>query len=344
MGGGPTGREVSEMHVNRGMLGWGVFLVALGGVPAAVRGGALDPTVARRAWELWPLLLVGVGLGLALARTRAAVVGGVVVALVLGLMGGGLIAGGIGGIGGSGLAVCGLGTGSAGEGTAGAPASGTFGAAADVRLAADCGTLTVDTAAGSAWTVASTSDGGRRPVIESAPDRLSVQAARPTGLGVGPASASWTVTLPRVPALTLDISVNAGTARASLGGLHLATLDVSVNAGDARLDLGETTGLQEVNASANFGTLAVTFPRTDGVLSGTLSANAGALRICVPQGVPLVIRAGDHALASNNFVDRGLVRSGDTWTGGDAAASGRLELHLDANLGSITLDPENGCG
>ncbi len=331
------------MHVNRGMLGWGVFLVALGAVPAAVRGGALDASVALRTWELWPLLLVGVGLGLALARTRAALVGGVVMALVLGLMGGGLVAGGVGGIGGSGLAVCGVGAGSSG-GSAGAPTWGTFGTAAVVHLSADCGTLTVDTAAGSGWSVTSTFDGGRHPVIESAPDRLTVEGARPTGPGVGRASAAWTVSLPRAPVLTLEVSVNAGTARATLGGLHLTTLNVSVNAGDARLDLGETSGLREVNASANAGTLAVSFPRPETVIAGTLSANAGALRICVPAGVALVIRAGDHALASNNFADRGLVRSGDTWRGDDVVASGRLELHLEANLGSITLNPENGCG
>jgi hypothetical protein len=333
------------MHVNRGMLGWGVFLIALGGVPALVRGGALDASVARRAWELWPLLLVGAGLGLALARTRAAFVGGVVMALVFGLMGGGLVAGGLGT--GSGLALCGFGSDSAGGASSapGAPAPhGTFGETADVQLSADCGSLTVDTAAGRDWAVAWPASHGNPPVIDAAGDRLSVRAARRTGLGAGTVASSWAVTLPRDPVLALAMSVNAGTARGSLAGLHVGSLDLSVNAGDAHLDLTGAIGVRDVTASANVGSLAITFPQPDGVLSGSLSANAGSLRICVPSGAPLLVRTGDQSLGSNNLADRGLVRSGDTWTRGSPTSGTRLDLRLEANLGSITLDPEDGCG
>ena len=53
---------------------------------------------------------------------------------------------------------------------------------------------------------------------------------------------------------------------------------------------------------------------------------------------------GDQPMASNNFDDRGLVRLGDTWTTpGFAEASNQIELSLSANLGSITLNPEDGC-
>jgi hypothetical protein len=334
------------VHVNRGMLGWGVFLIALGGVPAAVRGGALDPSAARRAWELWPLLLVGAGLGLALARTRVAFVGGVVVALVFGLIGGGVVAGGIGT--GGGFAVCGFGAGSAG-GAAAAPApatTGTFGGSADVRLAADCGSMTVAPGADSTWFVTWTGDLSRPPVITASGDRLSVQGARRDGLQLGTTPGEWTVTLPRDPVLTIALSVNAGSATASLGGLHLDALDVSVNAGDARLDLTGATGVRNVNASANFGSLSVTLPQPDGVLAGSLSANVGSLRICAPAGAPLVIRLGSHSLGSDNFASRGLAKADDgTWTRGDViAAASRLDLRVDANLGSITLDPEDGCG
>ncbi|HEY6571184.1 MAG TPA: DUF5668 domain-containing protein, partial [Candidatus Limnocylindrales bacterium] len=72
------------MHINRGMLGWGVFLIVAGSVPLLVQAGAVDPEVIRRVWQLWPLILIGIGLGLILQRTRAAVVGGLIVAVTCG--------------------------------------------------------------------------------------------------------------------------------------------------------------------------------------------------------------------------------------------------------------------
>ena len=84
------------MRLNRSLLGWGVFFIVLGSVPLAVRSGILDADLVRRAWELWPLILVGIGLGLILSRTRVAFVGGLVVAVTLGLMGGALVTAGLG--------------------------------------------------------------------------------------------------------------------------------------------------------------------------------------------------------------------------------------------------------
>ena len=72
------------MHVNRSLLGWGVFFLVLGSVPLAVRYGLVDAEAFATAWRLWPLLLIGAGMGLVLARTRAAIVGGLVVAATAG--------------------------------------------------------------------------------------------------------------------------------------------------------------------------------------------------------------------------------------------------------------------
>ena len=103
----------SPMRVNRGLMGWGVFFIVLGVVPLAVQAGALDPEVVRRAWQLWPLILIGIGLGLVLARTRLAILGSLVVAVTFGLMGGALIATGVGSAGG--FTSCGFGAGQGGE-------------------------------------------------------------------------------------------------------------------------------------------------------------------------------------------------------------------------------------
>jgi hypothetical protein len=332
------------MRVNRGLLGWGVFFITLGTIPLAVRYGVLDAAIARRSIELWPLILVGIGLGLALQRTRAAAVGGVVVALTFGLIGGGLVAGGFGPSGG--FALCGFGGEGGGAQARPAPSrAGTFGTAASVDLAADCGSLAIDTAPGSDWSVTGGADDGRPPVITASDARLQLRAADRRGLGISAATAHWAVILPRDPSLRLDLSVNAGSMTARLAGLHVPGLGVSVNAGDAHLDLSGVVDAASVSGSVNFGSLAISLPTPAAALTGTLSTNAGSLEICVPAGVELRFRAGDHALGSDNFGDRGLTEAGGTWTtAGFDAATSRIDLAVSANLGSITLNPEDGCG
>ena len=161
------------MHVNRGLLGWGVFFITLGCVPLAVRAGYLDPAAVARAWELWPLILVGIGLGLILRRTKAAAVGGLVVAVTFGLMGGALLAGGLPSVGG--ISACGFGS-NGGNGTAFPDQAGSFGLEARVDLELNCGELAVASADGTAWTVTGTSDGGRPPEVQASGERLLVRS------------------------------------------------------------------------------------------------------------------------------------------------------------------------
>src|SRR6478609_4105453 len=122
---------MAPMHVHRGLLGWGVFFIVLGAVPLAVRAGVVDASTVGGTWQLWPLLVVGVGAGLVLARTSAAVVGSLVVAVTAGLMAGGLVAGGIHGLG-DGFAACGLGSGT--DGTPFAEQRGTLGTEATISI------------------------------------------------------------------------------------------------------------------------------------------------------------------------------------------------------------------
>ena len=68
------------MRINRSLLNWGVFLIALGGVPLAVQQGWADASIAGDLWRLWPLILVGIGLGLILRWTPVAWLGGALVA------------------------------------------------------------------------------------------------------------------------------------------------------------------------------------------------------------------------------------------------------------------------
>jgi len=330
------------MHVNRGLLGWGVFFIALGAVPLAVQGGALDAATARRAWELWPLILIGAGLGLALRNTPAVALGNVVVGLTFGLMSGGLI---VGGLGSAPVAFCGT-TGNTDAAPGGRPLTGTLGAGAGVDLSVNCGSLTLAPQAGTGWSIVWPAGTNRDPQVRTSSEKeLRVEMGTRSGFGVGDHAAHWDMALPADPTIDLSLSVNAGSAKALLAGAHISSLSASVNAGDARIDLSGAYGPTSVTGSANAGTLSIGLPEPSATLTGSLTANAGSVRICVPAGTPLRIKAGDEPLGSNNFAQRGLTQSGNVWTRGawDGAIS-RIDLTVSANLGSITLDPEDGCG
>lgn len=328
------------MRVSRGLLGWGVFFIVLGSVPLAVRSGALDAAVVRRAWELWPLILIGIGLGLVLERTRLAVAGSLLVAVTFGLMGGAALTAGVDAP--IGITSCGLRDDDGGEPFA--EQRGSFGGPARIELEMHCGTLEAVPVPGADWLVSGRSEDGLPPTIDRGGDRVAVRAPDRDGIGFLDEGSWWEVQLPRDVPTSLALSVNAGSADLDLAGMTVPDLRADVNAGDVEVDLSHATGTREVTASVNAGSLSITLPRPAGSLGGSLSVNAGSLNLCVPSGVALRLQVDDASLASNNFGDRGLVRSGDAWTTpGLSAATDRIELEVSANLGSITLDPEDGC-
>ncbi len=330
------------MHVNRGLLGWGVFFLALGAVPLAVQGGILDAAMARQAWQLWPMLLIGAGLALVLRHTPLVSLGNVVVGLTFGLMVGGVVGGGLAP--GAPFALCGVG-GSTATSSNGPPTAGTLGTHASVSLAVDCGALTVSSAPGSDWSVAWPSQGVSAPDIGSGSDHLDARFGQQHGFAVGEPAARWDVVLPEDPSTELSVDVGAGSLRASLGGARVASLAATVNAGDARIDLTGAPGVTSASGSVNAGSLRVALPRPGSGLTGTFSANAGSIAICTPSGTPVRITVDDNTLGSTNFAQRAMTQNGNVWTRGSfSPGTPGIDLHVSVNVGSIDLDPEDGCG
>jgi hypothetical protein len=326
------------MRVNRGLLGWGVFLIVLGAVPLAVQAGWLDEDAIRNAWQLWPLILVGIGLGLLLARTPAAIVGGLVVAVTFGLMGGALLATGFTGS----FSACGTGVGLGSSGSPFETSTGSFDTSAEVDLEFDCGELTIGSQPGGAWSVAGSDPDGRAPEITSSGSRLIVRTPEGSGGGFNRAGRQWRIDLPVDPQVGLGLSVSAGSADVALAGMHVPATNATVNAGSLRLDLSETLDVARVDVSANAGSITLALPAAS--ITGSLSATAGSIELCVPDGVGLRFTGADNPLGSNNFGERGLVESGGAWTSpGYASADYRLDMSADATAGSIALNPESGC-
>ncbi|MGK2852341.1 MAG: hypothetical protein ACSLFN_15730 [Candidatus Limnocylindrales bacterium] len=263
------------MRIDRDLLGWGVFFAVAGGLALAIQQGA----VADRAWwSFWPLILVGIGIGLILRRTALEAVGGLVVAATFGLMVGGSLAGGVGGLGALPSGVCGPGNG----GTPFEPQRGSLGIATSVAVELDCGDLAISSVPGSDWAVDGTDDDGRGPRVAIDGDELDFRPADDGPVFLGGERDDWRVALPSSSVIELDVSVNAGSLRADLRGARLATLTVDLNAGQATIDLSGVAAIDGFEFDVNAGELAVNLPSLP--LTGSIEANAGSVRLDPPEG------------------------------------------------------------
>ena len=320
------------MRLDRRFLNWGLFFIVLGGVPLAVQQGWLDEEVARRAWQLWPLLIVAAGIGLLLRRTSLEPLGGLLAAVTAGAMLGGVLAVGadIAGIG----RVCG------GQGQAFAPQQGTFvGRTALVRLELNCGDMNVTTAGGSGWSLSGSSDEARPPDVTASGDSLGIQSRDRSGFfpfGGGERD-EWSVVLPTDPTLDLASSMNAGSAQFGLAAAKLDRARFQVNAGSLRVDLTEAS-VARLDVNVNAGSAKLVLPNSS--LTGSLEANAGSIQFCTPPGAGVRISTNDNPTGANNFGDRGLVRSGSSWEtpGFSSAASADRPAH-DGQRGVADAEP-----
>jgi hypothetical protein len=329
---------VYGMHLRRGYLGWGVFLIVTGAVPLLVRSGYLDGGQLDRVWELWPLILVGIGVGLLLRRTRFDFVGGLIVAATLGLMVGGLLSNGA-------SAIAGGGCGSDGATSTFPARDGSLTATnGTVEIELDCGALAVDVGAGTGWKVQGRDDDAAGPEVSSDADSLSVKSRHGNAASwwVLNQRSTWDVTIPDTPRLDLDLQLNAGSSTVDLGGATIREVDLQVNAGSATIDLTDVKAIEGIGFDMNAGTLALTLPNLS--MTGSIHANAGAVKLCAPAGVALRLETGSSLISSYDYDGHGLVQDGTTWTTpGFDTASVRIDLRTEANAGSFVLDPEGGC-
>ena len=323
------------MRVDRNLIGWGVFFVMFGGVLLAVRQGWIPAEFAERAWQAWPLLLIAAGLSLLLAGRPGAWLGGLVAAACFGVIAGGLVA--------SGTGLPFVGCGASEPGTAFERQSGDLPSSAEVSIDFRCGELDVETAAGTSWELDGESAEGEGPAIERTSDGVGIEAASSSGIfGFAGKRERWNLTLPADPSIDLDVTLNAGESRLTLGGAHLAAADLTVNAGSLRLDLRDVAAVRTLDGTVNAGSAIVWLP--DLPVEGDLTVNAGSLSICAPDDVGLRLVTGDNPISSNDFGYQGLVRSDEAWETPDfATAPIRIVLEVTANAGSMSLNRPQTC-
>ncbi|HET7167719.1 MAG TPA: hypothetical protein VFI69_00830 [Candidatus Limnocylindrales bacterium] len=318
------------MRIRRGLLFWGLFLIPVGALPLLVRAGALDPARVADAWRLWPILLVALGIALILGRGRAGLLGTSIAAVALGLVVGGALASGTGLIGNFGDC--------ANPGRGGdqvVEQSGTFSAPAAVRFDLDCGAFDVSVVSGSDWN-ARAEYRGQAPEINASGSSLNLVS--PSGFGLH--GQDWTVRLPADQLGELSITSNATAGTIDLSTAELSRFGADFNAGDLRVNASQAA-VAQVDVSMNAGRLRLTLG--SGPVAGSLSANAGAMELCVPPDASLRFQVDDQITFGHNLGDRGLTRNGNTWTRGGTAGDASIDLSIDGNAASFTLDPEGGC-
>lgn len=317
------------MHINRGLVFWGIALVTAGLVALAIQSETVDGAQARQLWRFWPVALIVVGLAIIAARTPFALVATVVAGLTVGGLGGTLVAGWPEGIGGFGCS---------GTVADSRTETGTFRESAEVDLEFNCGELDLTTGDGGAWEVLARYASNAEPEIRSGDDSLSVRAEG--GPWFTDRRQEWEVTVPSDVDLSLNVDANTASSRLDLAGASLTGLNVSANAGDVFVDL---TGAEarDLEVDVNAGSAAVVVG--DGTSGeGSLSVNAGSIDLCVADDLVVAITIEDGNITfGHNLDDSGLDRSGDTWSTGDGTPD--LRLDVDGNAGSFTLNPDGGC-
>ena len=321
------------MHIDRRLLGWGLFLIIVGAIPLLVRGGYLDADLVREWPSLWPVLLIGWGLGLVLRRTPGELLGSAISVAVLGIMVGGLIATGFGGI-------PAVGCGDANGGSSFGNRSGTLGESGRVGIEFNCGTLTVKAVDGADWSIQGTGPDGRGPDVEADFDSVSF-TPKEGDFGFFEDGSEWRIDLPRTPAMDLGVTLNAGDGTVDLEGATLDNVSVTLNAGSIDFALAGSEALSSVSATVNAG--SATFDLPEGVNDASMTLNAGSIEMCVPAGTAIRV-SWSGALGSNNFDAAGLDKIDDGhWQTSGFSGADALELSVSANAGSFSLDLGGSC-
>lgn len=344
------------MRINRSLLNWGVFLIALGGVPLAVDQGWLQSDIARDLGQLWPLILVGIGLGLILRWTPLSWFGGALVAATFGVILGATVVsirdsdftdlqGVIPAIASSNCA--GDEVGSASTSSGGVASDEGF----DFDATLSCGELDMKRAAAATWSLAARHDPDDAPRVGetdrdgiTARVELSQKQADDLGILSWQARSEWDVEVPAVAALRLQTTLNAAKGTIDAGVGPIERVSGTFNASDVSLDLGQATTPTAASVDLTFNASDADLALPAGDLGAGITLNASSLDLCVPAGAALRVDYSS-VLGSDDLGSSGLTeeRPGEWITPGFAEATDRVSLTITNTVSSFSIDRPETC-
>jgi hypothetical protein len=322
------------MHTDRRLIYLGLFLLVFGGVLLGARQGWIPENVVASIWQLWPVLLIAIGLSIIFAGRSGSWLGGAVASVLLGAMAASAIQTGI---------VPFVGCGGDGGGSPFQAQSGELASSAEVDITFSCGELEVSTESGAGWALEGTSDDGRAPTVQTSDAGVEIESSERGGFPFGGGGRQfWMVRLPTEPTLGFGVTLNAGSGQIGLGGADLNNVNFTVNAGSLSLDLRDVEAVESLGGTVNAGSNVTWLPVL--ALDGNVTVNAGSLVICAPADLGLRLNTGDNPISSNDFDRAGLVEVDGGWETPDFdSAQVQAELGVTANAGSVSLNPSQPC-
>jgi hypothetical protein len=318
------------MSVAKGRLNWGVFFIVLGAVPLAYHQGAITSSAITDAWRLWPLIIVGIGVGFILSRTPAYFVGGLIVAATMGLIFGSLFAVGPN-----------VGCGHGGGNVTSVSQSGSFDGPSSVQLNLQCGSANVTASSDGQWHVNASNDAGHNADISSSSNGVTVKTNTSGDSWFNKGTDTWQIALPGSSQLDLTTQMDLGEATFNLSGSNLSSATFNMNLGSLHVDL---TGshIDHLTVSTSLGAAAIELDGTSDV-TGDLKTSLGSLKLCAPSELGLQIKS-NNSLGSENLSALGMNKVGDVWqTPNYQTASHRATLTVETSLGSLELHAAGGC-
>lgn len=322
------------MRMNHGFLFLGLGLLSAGVVALAIQANFINVTMMANAWHLWPLVLVAIGLFLILSRTRYAVVGTVLAAVVIGAF----VSAEVSAVG-AGL-VPGCGSAPATAETQG----GSFGGVAALDWTLSCATLDVAMGSSSNWSASwGEAQGGAHPTVDGTATGLRLASVDQGADLFADRGERWVVTLPKATSYQATIEANGSKLTMNLSGSHFTSLSLKPNASDAFLDLSDAS-IQGLDLAANAGSLTIN-TSGDTAVAGTIDVNAGSVTFCTTPAAAFQFTVSGTAM-DETMNGSGITQVGDTWesaTYPDADAAHRITLAVHGNAASFELNPSGGC-
>ncbi len=344
------------MHINRSLLNWGVFLIALGGVPLAVDQGWIESDIAGELGQLWPLILVGIGLGLILRWTPISWFGGALVAATFGIIfGAAAVSLRDNDIGNVWAVIPAISSGACAGGESGDEMTTRDGIASSEEFRLDlslpCGELTVQRSAEPIWRIEASHDAGEAPRVEETDSPAGTTAITVRDGGAEEiafigrqARSDWGVEVPAEAELTMNLTLDAAEATVDTGPGPIAGLAATLNASDATFDLGEADAPEPIDIELTLNAADGTLVLPAGSANAAVTLNASSLEMCAPGSMPMEVELTE-TLGSSDLGDAGLEETGDgTWASpGFSNAGEHIRLELTNTVSSFSLERPEAC-